>query len=353
MNKALMTAPQNSVRSAGPWAAAFSLIFLAPMIAEVLNGSTRVSYIYVLIPEMMVWGCGALLIREAARRWGGGGTSMLLMALGLSVAEEFIIQQTSLAPLPWLHTLNIYGRQWGVNWLYFLFMLGYESVWVVLVPVQVTELIFPKRRSEPWLSRTGVIVSSATFLIGSYIAWYSWVKVSVPLFFHQRPYEPPVAAMLAGLLIIVVLVLFAFLISRRSSPSKPSIVWTPPAWGVGLAVFVFGLPWYILLTLVFAPNLRPTFSFWIVMACGVAWALLAYLAIRKWSCSPQWTDSHRWALTFAATLVCMGGGFLGSSAWLCVDLIGKAILNLIAVVGFIVLLILIRKRGIALPEDTV
>src|SRR5277367_2952830 len=62
----------------------FALIVLAPGIAEVLSGATRMSVIFVLVPEMMVWGCGALLIREAVRRWGGGSTSMLLMGLGLS-----------------------------------------------------------------------------------------------------------------------------------------------------------------------------------------------------------------------------------------------------------------------------
>jgi hypothetical protein len=63
---------------------------------------------------------------------------MLLLALALSVAEEFVIQQTSIAPLPWLGAGRAYGRAGGVNWIYFLYMLGYESVWVVVIPVQLT-----------------------------------------------------------------------------------------------------------------------------------------------------------------------------------------------------------------------
>ena len=80
---------------------ALTLIFLAPLIAEVLSGATRLSYLFVLVPEMMVWGCGALLAREAVRRWRAGWPGLLLLGLGLSIAEEFVIQQTSLAPLPW------------------------------------------------------------------------------------------------------------------------------------------------------------------------------------------------------------------------------------------------------------
>src|SRR5882757_9760446 len=136
------------------WAPAFTLIVLAPVVAEVLSGATHLSFIFVLIPEIMVWGCGALIARELVRRWHGGWTSMLLLGLGLSIAEEFIIQQTSLAPLPWV-SAPAYGRAWGVNWIFFLFMLGYESVWVVLVPVQLAELIFPKSRKQLWLKKGG------------------------------------------------------------------------------------------------------------------------------------------------------------------------------------------------------
>jgi hypothetical protein len=41
-----------------------ALLLLAPLISEVLYGATRVSVIFVLIPEILTWGCGTLLIRE-------------------------------------------------------------------------------------------------------------------------------------------------------------------------------------------------------------------------------------------------------------------------------------------------
>jgi len=129
----------------------WTLLVLAPVIAEVLSGSTRTSILFVLIPEIMVWGVGALLCRELVRRWRAGGVSLLTLGLALSVAEEFVIQQTSIAPLPFPGAHADYGRIWGINLVYLLFMLAYESVWVVLVPVSVTELIFPDRRELPWL----------------------------------------------------------------------------------------------------------------------------------------------------------------------------------------------------------
>jgi hypothetical protein len=148
-------------------APAMTLAVLAPVIAEVLSGATRLSFIFVLIPEIMVCCVGALIIRDLVRRWKAGSTSLVLLALALSVTEEWVIQQTSLAPLPWV--AKQYGRLWGVNWIWFLFFLGYESVWVVLVPVQITELIFRRRRKERWLSDGALI---ASFVV-SFLARFS------------------------------------------------------------------------------------------------------------------------------------------------------------------------------------
>ncbi len=312
------------------------------MIAEVLSGATRLSYIFVLIPEMMVWGCGALLIREVVRRWNAGGTSLLLLGLALSVAEEFIIQQTSLAPLPWLGSTPVYSRQWGVNWLFFLFMLGYESVWVVVVPVQLTELIFPERRNDLWLKTRGLAISSLVFLFGSYIAWFAWTQRARPMTFHVPPYHPSPVLIGIGVLAIVVLAIAAY--AFRGVDPKSSDRKAPPAWIVGPAVLVMGFPWYALMALIFAPTVKHNFSFWLPMAVGVVWAFLVFLVVRYWSSSPGWNDMHRWSAVFAATLVCMIAGFSGSSSWSRMDFIGKIVLNLIAVAGFVMLARKIRRR---------
>src|SRR5215467_10999733 len=95
-----------------------TLVLLSPFIAEVLSGSTRTSFLFVFVPEVMVWGVGALLCRELVRRWRAGATSLLLLGLSLSMAEEFIIQQTSLAPLPFPGSHPDYGRIWGINLVY-------------------------------------------------------------------------------------------------------------------------------------------------------------------------------------------------------------------------------------------
>jgi hypothetical protein len=341
VNSVAQTTDSNKKRRGG-MGPAWTLVFLAPFIAEVLSGATKVSILFALVPEMMVWGCGALLIREMVRRWGGGWPSLLMLGLGLSIAEEFIIQQTSLAPLPFPGVLEHYGRVAGVNWIYFLFMLGFESVWVVLVPVAVTEMIFAKRRAELWLRTRGMVIVSVVFLLGCRIAWYAWIKRARPMVLHVPDYHPAITTILAGLLAIALLAVEAYLV--RGTGQTIAARSAPPAWAMGLVTPVLGFPWYVLMAFVFAPK-TPRVAFWVPLAAGIVWAGIAYALFRRWTSSPQWGELHTWASAFAATVVCMLAGFLGSSTWLRMDFYGKIALNVIAVVGFLMLLRAVRKRG--------
>src|SRR6202042_264234 len=121
------------------------ILLFAPFITEVLFGSTRLSVLpFEALPEIGVWGCGALIIRELYHRSKKNWISLLIFGIALACAEELIIQQTSLAPLIGTSLTHEYGRWLGVNWTYFLWALIYESVWVIVIPVTLTEMIFPK-----------------------------------------------------------------------------------------------------------------------------------------------------------------------------------------------------------------
>ena len=323
-------------------APAFTLIFLAPFIAELLSGATRISFfLFAFVPELMMWGCGTLLIRELVKRWGGGWTSVVLLGLALAVFEECVVQQTSLAPLPWPAISPDYGRLHGVNWIYFLYMLGYESVWVVLVPIQVTELIFPERREVTWLRTGGMIASAVVFLLGARVAWYAWIKRARPMVFHAPDYDVPWSTTVVFLVVMALLFLIAFL-SRHVERKDSAIRKAPPVWSMVAGAMLFGFPWYRLMVLIFGERSTP--PFWIPMALGVAWAGFAYFFIRYWAAGRGWEDMHRWGLTFGAVLVCMIAGFSGSSTWLRMDLVGKCVLDVLAVAGFALLARRIWRR---------
>lgn len=312
----------------------WTLLLLAPIIAEVLSGSTRTSILYVLIPEVMVWGVGALLCRELVRRWRGSWVSLLLLGMGLAIAEEFIIQQTSIAPLPFAGAHADYGRVWGVNLVYLLFMLVYESVWVVVVPVGVTELIFPERAGQPWLRMRGAIVACFVFLLGSRIAWFGWTQKARPML-HAAPYHPPAALIAAGLAAIGLLAALAFLLRNGGGQAANGGRGTAPAWLAGLIALVMGAAWFELVGQHFVPH--PVQPFWIAIAAGLAWALLALWFFAAWSRRRGWNEVHRWAACFGATLACETVGYVSIGYGPRIDLMGKMIFDACAVTGFVLL----------------
>ena len=159
------------------------LLVLSPVIGEVLFGATRITTLFVLLPQIGTWGCAALIIRDMAKRRRRGWHAVLVLGIALAIAEECLIQQTSLAPLVGADLQHPYGRALGVNWVYFLWALGYESLWIVVLPIQLTELIFPARRDELWLGRRGLLISAVAFGLASFVAWYSWTQLFLPKLF--------------------------------------------------------------------------------------------------------------------------------------------------------------------------
>ena len=169
--------------SSSPWrrrAPVIVLLVLSPVIGEVLFGATRITTLFVLLPQIGTWGCAALIIRDVVRRRRRGWLAILLLGIALAIAEECLIQQTSLAPLAGADPKHPYGRALGVNWVYFLWALGYESVWIVVLPIQLMELIFPARRDVPWLGTRGLVIAATVFVLASFVAWYSWTQLYLP-----------------------------------------------------------------------------------------------------------------------------------------------------------------------------
>src|SRR5689334_3856425 len=180
-------------------APALTLAFLAPLFTEVLPGATRFSSIFVFPIEMAVWGGGAVMARAIVRKRGLGWYALLLLGLALAIAEELLIQQTSTAPMVIRLKGETWARAYDLNYVYFLWALVYESVWVVLLPTLAVEMVFPERRSEPWLSKAGALVTGALFLIGCFFAWFTWTQIARTKVFHQPPFTPPLVCVFAAI----------------------------------------------------------------------------------------------------------------------------------------------------------
>ncbi|HVZ65176.1 MAG TPA: hypothetical protein VG936_11440 [Lacunisphaera sp.] len=308
---------------------ALVLVFLAPLLAEVLPGATRLSSLFVFPIEMCVWGGGALLIREAARRWDLGWRNVLCLALALSVAEECIIQQTSLAPMVIQIKGQVYARAFGVNYVYLLWALAYETVFVVFLPIQLAELIFPRWRREPWLGRVGLVLTPALFAVGSFLAWFTWTQIARTKVFHQPAFNPPLVAVATALVAIISLVFAAVgpcraWLARGSSPRPP-----PSPWVLGLAGGLWAVPLYGLVLLGF--GVAPAFPPALAVVAGVGLVIAALLTVPRWSAHPAWERRHAFGLVFGTMLGAMLVSFVGFIGAARMDLYFKIIVDLAAV----------------------
>src|SRR5262249_29478803 len=167
------------------------------------------SMFYLLLPQIGVYGCGALLIRALVRYRHRGWGAILLLGIAFAIVEECLILQTALAPLfIAADPHHIYGRSLGVNWVYLLFQLGYESIWAIVLPILLTELVFPYRRMDPWVGRRGLVVLPVIYLLASVGTWYLWGR-AVRRFVPGPGYEVPPVTFVAALAVIAVLIVVA------------------------------------------------------------------------------------------------------------------------------------------------
>jgi hypothetical protein len=340
-----MNASAASVPNKGRFGPAFTLMLLAPLIAEVLPGATRISSLFVYPLEVAIWGGGALLIRAAVRHWKLGWLNMFLLACALAIAEEFVIQQTSIAPpiIQIVKGFPDYARAGGVNYVYFLWALFYEAVLVVMVPVILADLLFKDRREDPWMGRTGAIVVSAIFLIACVPAWFLWTQIVREKVFHFAHYTPPMAWVLAGVAAIAALIFVALGPARRAiaEPGAPMKPWNP--WLLGIAAALLAVAWFAIMLLAF--GIKPQVPTWIPMVGGLLLAALGLYTLPRMSADARWADRHRVALAFGASvgmMAIMFAGFIGASP---IDLYGKLVLDVIATILLVALVVRVKRTA--------
>ncbi|HXB95672.1 MAG TPA: hypothetical protein VNU70_10950 [Puia sp.] len=330
---------QTLTAAKGQFAPAFTLIVMAPLLTEVLPGATRFSSLFVFPVEMCVWGIAALLIRETLRRYNLGWPSMILMGLALAVAEECLIQQTSLAPMVLRIKGQTYARAYGVNYVYFLWALVYEPAFTVMLAISVVEMIYPSRKQMQWIRPAALFLLLPLLLLGSLLAWFSWTQIARVKVFHQPSYHAPVAAILLSIAAIVALVLAAFRI--KQPVSKPLTPLSPSLLGF------FGGLWAILLygVVLLGFGADPDFPEWIAVTGTIVLLVIIPLAtLPRMAAHPVWNTKHQFSLTCGTIIGSMAAGQLGFIGTTGPDLYFKVITNLIALVLLILLGMRIDKR---------
>lgn len=212
--------------------AAIALFFLAPFVAEYLLGDLPLTLLVAMVAMAPMYGGGAVLIREVARRTHRGWPCMLLLAAGFAMLEEGFVTQSLFNP-DYLklhqHFLEPAHMRWiGMGGWWTMLMLNLHTFWSMGTSIALAEGLFPRRADRPWLGRVGVAVFAVIFVLGLLANWSFGFKQNA---FTASPLQFAVAALALGLFVVL-----AFLTSRAGPAPRDGTV--PKPWSCGgLALF--------------------------------------------------------------------------------------------------------------------
>lgn len=293
---------------------AVGLFFLAPLVGEFLLGNLPISMLGALPFLALLYGGGALLIREVARRAGRGWPTILVLALAYGVVEEAFTTQSLFNPnYLGLRLLDAaYIPVLGMGGFWTLYVLALHTVWSIAVPIALVETLARTRSRTPWLGRVGIAVTSLMFVIGAALTTLSSMQAD--------DFVASVPQFIGAAIVVVALVAVALLLPRPGGEPSPA---GPPAPNVWLAGGTALLASSLFMALATWGNPPP----WLVVAVYLALFVVVAVLVRSWSRRVGWSDAHRLALAAGATLTYAWHGFpqpsLGGDPT--VDLVGNAV----------------------------
>jgi hypothetical protein len=244
-----------------PW---LVLFFLAQAIGELLSGSSPPAEFFSpfgLTLLCLLYGGGAILVRELAYRWGGGWRMVLLRGAAYGIIEEGLMVKSWFDP-NWmdLGVLGTYGRFAGVHWVWAAGLTLYHTVYSIGLPILLTTILFPARRDEPWVSRRDLIVLLALFF-ADVVVGFLWMT----------PYRPPAAAYLLTAIGTAVLIWVA---RRTAAPhSVPEARPLGGPWRVFILAFGWAIAFFIQLWAL--PSMRMPALAWLALLAAFSWASVA------------------------------------------------------------------------------
>jgi len=308
------------------------LLLLAPLVAEYLLGDLTLGQLKLLPFMLPIYGGGALLIREAARRSRRGWPAILILGLAYGIIEEALATQSLFNP----HYLGLrlidygYIPALGISGPWTVYVLAIHAVWSIAVPIALAEALFPERRRTPWLGNAGLAASAVLYAAGVALVFVGTRS--------QEHFMASGTQLLAGALLAAAVAASAFVLARpRATPGTAPAPAGPALrpWIPGLIAFLGGMALHSL------ARSDKALSPAALTAAYLAVAALTLAAIARARRAPGWTDDCADGAAVGAVLVYCWWGFLVSRA-----LHGSSSLpgHSFFVAGALALLALIRFR---------
>ncbi|WP_190866939.1 hypothetical protein [Actinomadura sp. RB99] len=285
--------------------AAWTLVLVAPAVAELTLGTVPVRMFWLVLLYVPVYGAGVLLVRELVRRFGGGWSSVLAMGLVYGLVEEGLALQSLTSP-------HLYGaadwgpRPFGVNAPYAELNLPYHAVFSVLIPIALVELVFRRHGRAAYLRRGGLVVTGLVAALGALL-----LRVSVP------PSEDPHYALPGGAALIILALCAALtvlalgVLPRLPRPPLRGALPAPRVLGIVCGAASFG---YLALLFPFAGADHSAFvaRSWtpVPMAAAALLAAATAVFLRR---AGGWTDRHRLAAISGALVAHTAFGLVANT----------------------------------------
>ncbi len=272
-----------------PKTSVVTLAFLSPLVGEFLLGNVTIRDIGALLFLVPLYGGGAVLVREAARRTGKGWPTILALGFAYGLLEAGVFDGSlfsasyegmdySGARIPGLGVSAFHGLQFVVN----------HAVWSIGIPILLTESLTPRRRTTPWLGRIGLTVTAVVYLAGGLLIRQSSVS--------GGDYHVSWAQAAGVVLVALVWVAIAFLLP--APPSRRPTGWVPRPWLLGVASFLLSSTYFVL------PATWPGVGLTLAIVGLAAW-LVARAGRRA-----GWRNGHQVALAAGALMTYAWAGFL-------------------------------------------
>ncbi|GLW34208.1 hypothetical protein [Actinoplanes regularis] len=315
--------------------AAWTLILVAPVVAELMLGNVPLKQIWIFPVFIPIYGAGALLIRELVRRTGGGFRAMLLLGLAYGLIEEGLALRSLTSP-------HIYGaagwapRLLGINSAYTELNLVYHPIFSITIPIVLTELIFTGHGPRRYLRRGGLIVTGAVAGLGALLVRVAVVPAEDP------GYDMPAVAAVVIVAVAALVAIGAFRVRPKGGPvdgaesarpssqhafpptqgepplaiiagnsgselaacgqpatvedaraTGPAVPLSPTGLTIWFGVAAFG---FLALLFPFAGSKQSFFTHgnwaFLPMIAAAAIVTAAGVLLRRWTANPAWTQAH-------------------------------------------------------------
>jgi hypothetical protein len=263
---------------------ALALFFIAPIFGELFSGSSPLNeYInpVTFITLSLLYGCGAIIVRELAIRWKKGWLSIFILGAAYGIYEEGILVQSFFDP-GWqdLGSLAVYGRVAGVNWVWTEHLTIFHMLISVAASIAFVEALYPYHRMERWVNSRGWWIANLIGVLSLVIPWKIMVKYDSGIWWH-----------LSWLAVIGLGFLARFV---PAHPLKPRDKRVTKPWRFFLAGF---LGFFIQFVIVYSSAEKQTTPFPVIMISLFVFDLfMLWLLLHMSGNGSAWDDRHRMAL---------------------------------------------------------